>query len=243
MAATPEFKGFSEDDVQVGRINMRLWKIEEENVKIREEMRDLMAAVRGWKGEKEAGSSDMIDILEEMKDMKKRESQREKENKKLREEVEKIVALNKKYSDEIQELRKENENLRKMVEKKGVKVDSGVMRTEVKELVEKEVKSFREIMDQQEKEKVEIPKGEVVKILQQNEDMVRNIAEKKKCVIVSGLKEEEIRNWQERKKKEDESIKSLLAKITGDGEDLTGEVEESVRLGQFEKGKNRPVKI
>ena len=57
-----------------------------------------------------------------------------------------------------------------------------------------------------------------------------------------GLREEENRNWQERRKK-DELMRSLLAKISDDGEDLSGEVEESVRLGAFEKGKNRPLKI
>ena len=103
--------------------------------------------------------------------------------------------------------------------------------------------SFREIMMQQEKEKTEIAHSEVVKMLQQNEDMVRNIAEKKKCIIVTGLKEEENRNWQERKRKEDDLIKSLLANFSEEGEDLFGEVEESVRLGAFEKGKNRPLKI
>ena len=113
----------------------------------------------------------------------------------------------------------------------------------VKEKNEEVRASFREIMIQQEKEKTEIPKGEVVKMLQENEEIVRNIAEKKKCIIVSGLREEENRNWQERRKKEDELMRSLLAKISDDGEDLSGEVEESVRLGAFEKGKNRPLKI
>ena len=130
-----EFKGFQEKDIQVGNLNARLWKLEEENVKIREEIRELVAAVRGWKGEKEGGFGEMKDIYEELREMRGRESQREKENKKLREEVEKIVDLNKKYSDEIQELKLENEKLRLMVEKKGVKVDDGVVHSEVEELV------------------------------------------------------------------------------------------------------------
>ena len=59
---TSEFKGFQEGDIQVGRLNARLWKIEEENVKIREEIKELVAVVRGWKGEKEGGFGEMKDI-------------------------------------------------------------------------------------------------------------------------------------------------------------------------------------
>ncbi len=54
-------------------------------------------------------------IFEELRDLKGRESQREKENKKLREEVEKIVEINKKYSDEIRK-----KNLRKRTQVKDV---------------------------------------------------------------------------------------------------------------------------
>ena len=55
---TPEFEGFQENDIQVSKLHARLWKIEEENVKIREEIRGLVAVVRGWKGEKGGGFSD-----------------------------------------------------------------------------------------------------------------------------------------------------------------------------------------
>ena len=37
--------------------------MEEENVKIREEIRELVAAVRGWKGEEEGGFGEMKDNL------------------------------------------------------------------------------------------------------------------------------------------------------------------------------------
>lgn len=54
----------------------------------------------------------MKDIFEELREIRGGELQREKENKKMREEVEKIVDLNKKYCEEIQELKKENEKLK-----------------------------------------------------------------------------------------------------------------------------------
>ena len=83
---------------------------------------------------------------------------------------------------------------------------------------------------------------EVVKVIQQKETMVRNIAEKKRSVIVTGLSEDNIRNWQERKTKEEESIKILLNRISEE-EDVFGEVEEYMRLSQYEDGKTRPIKI
>ena len=81
----------------------------------------------------------------------------------------------------------------------------------------------------------------MAKMLKQNETVVREIAERKKCVIVWGLKEDANRNWQERKK-EEEKIKNLLNKIA-DEEDMSSEVEEIMRLGTYEEGKTRPLKM
>lgn len=47
----------------------------------------------------------------------------------------------------------------------------------------------------------------MVKALKENEYVVRDIAEKKKCVIITGLREEANRNWQDRRDKENDSIK------------------------------------
>lgn len=45
-------------------------------MKIREEIRGLVAAVRGWKEEKEGGFGEMKDIYEELREIRGRESQR-----------------------------------------------------------------------------------------------------------------------------------------------------------------------
>ena len=42
-------------------------------MKIREEIRELVAAVRGWKGEEEGGFGEMKDIYEELREMRGRE--------------------------------------------------------------------------------------------------------------------------------------------------------------------------
>ena len=114
---------------------------------------------------------------------------------------------------------------------------------EVKNENEEVQKSFKEIMKKQEEENKVISQSEMVKALKENEYVVRDIAEKKKCVIITGLREETNRNWQDRRDKENNRIKYLLNKISEENEGLYTEIEESVRLGAYEEGKNRPLKL
>ena len=61
--------------------------------------------------------------------------------------------------------------------------------------------NFRDIIiKQQEKEKSEPAQREIVEVIQQKQVMVRNIAERKRSVLLSGLREDNIRNWKKRKK-------------------------------------------
>lgn len=80
---------------------------------------------------------------------------------------------------------------------------------EVKKNNEEAQTSFREIIRQQEEDRSKMAQSEIVKVIQQKETMVRNIAEKKRSIIVNGLREDNIRNWQERKRKEEERIKNF----------------------------------
>ena len=101
---------------------------------------------------------------------------------------------------------------------------------------------FRDIVKQQGKERNELAQGEIVKVLQQKEAVIRNIAEKKRSVVVSGLKEEKTRDWQERRVKEEERVRTLVNKISEE-ENMFGEVEDYMRLGKYEEGKSRAMKI
>lgn len=189
----------------------------------------------------------------------------------IEEKLDKVLSENEYFRKEIYLLTTENSKLlREKVELEKVNVSLGRQCEEMKEkmvelerkLREGEVKgdemnekltevmshneaahvSFKEIIKQQENERRQIAQQEVVKVLQKEEVLVRNIAEKKKCVVVNGLKEENIRNWQERKEKEEEKVQSLLSKVLGD-EGAAGVVEDHLRLGKYEEGKTRPVKI
>ncbi len=78
---------------------------------------------------------DVKEISSDIIKMKKREMEREKENI-LREEVIKIVDLNKKYCEEIKKLKESNEELKKAVQEREVGIK------EVKELLTEKVKKI-----------------------------------------------------------------------------------------------------
>ena len=93
------FIGFTENDVNTSVMNKRLWKIEDENAKLREEVRGLMDTERQWRNER-LDSGELMKVTSDLVEMRRSEKVREQENKKLREEVEKIVALNQDYYKE-----------------------------------------------------------------------------------------------------------------------------------------------
>ena len=185
--------------------------------------------------------------------------------------LDKVIKENEDFRKEVMILTRENtELLREKVELEGrnamlgrqceeMKLKIAEMERKLKESEEKgsamnikidEVRtsheeaqtSFREIIKQQEKQRSQLAQKEVVKVLQQEEEMVRNIAERKKCVVIHGLREEKIEKWQERKEKEEEKIKTLLNNVLGE-DSAVGMVEEHLRLGKFEEGKSRAVKV
>ena len=98
------FPGFMECDVNTSVMNKRLWKIEDENAKLREEVRGLMDTVRQWRNER-VDSCEVQKVENDLAEMRKREKVREQENKKLREEVAQIVALNRDYYEENMRLK------------------------------------------------------------------------------------------------------------------------------------------
>lgn len=184
------------------------------------------------------------------------------ENDSFKKEIYLLMIANKELLKEKVEMEKENQQLRKQCEEMKakllemeMKISEGDLRkeeclnlidTRMKEVNHEHLevqRSFREIVKKQEEENKGITQREMVKALKENEYVVRDIAEKKKCVIIIGLREETNRNWQDRRDKENDRIKSLLNKISVEEEDLYAEVEESVRLGAFEEGKNRPLKL
>ena len=108
---------------------------------------------------------------------------------------------------------------------------------------EEEQECFRKIMENQIKEDVT---KTVVKIIKEKGDLVRNTVDKKKCIIVFGLKEEIMPIRQEREVKERKVAEGVLAAIQDnntEAKEISEEIEEVIRLGKFEEGKQRPMRI
>lgn len=76
---------------------------------------------------------------------------------------------------------------------------------------------FRETMKQQERERNEVMNREMVKVLHEQENLVREMAEKN-CIIVSGICEEHNKNWIGRERDEKKRIDDILTEIEGNTE-------------------------
>jgi len=71
-----------------------------------------------------------------------------------------------------------------------------------------------------------------------------DIADKKKCIILFGIKEEKISDKAERSRYEENKIRNVLDKLGEDvSEWLNHEMIEFNRLGKYEDGKDRPIKL
>ena len=104
--------------------------------------------------------------------------------------------------------------------------------------------TFRNVMEKQLKEE-NITK-EVVKIIKNKPSLVRDTVEKKKCVIVFGLNEEMLPIRQERETREKSVAKGVLRSVQGEDDEareICEEIEEVTRIGKFEEGKQRPMRI
>ena len=73
---------------------------------------------------------------------------------------------------------------------------------------------------------------------------MKQIAEKKKHVIIFGMKEKDITYKPKREKEELKSVKDLLEKLNDEERhSLEEEVEEIHRLGPYREGRTRPIKL
>lgn len=127
-----------------------------------------------------------------------------------------------------------------------------VIEHEVKRLVSSELEAWtakkeqdqidlRKIVAEERVAQKQSFRKDVVNVLKTSGNVVRDMAEQKKCVVVFGVKEEKTPDKIIRERYEINKIKCILNSL---GEEwLQDEVEEIVRLGKFEEGKSRPVKV
>ena len=86
-------------------------------------------------------------------------------------------------------------------------------------------------------------KKTVIQVIKEKEELVRHTVEKKKCIMVFGVGEEKTPMRQEREKKEKDVTRKLVEVATNETNECQGEIEEVSRIGRYEEGKNRPMRI
>ena len=108
---------------------------------------------------------------------------------------------------------------------------------------EAETANLQEIINNQMKKKEEAMKKTVIQVIKEKEELVRHTVEKKKCIMVFGVGEEKTPMRQEREKKEKDVTRKLVEVATNETNECQGEIEEVSRIGRYEEGKNRPMRI
>ena len=107
---------------------------------------------------------------------------------------------------------------------------------------EEEKIDFKKIVAEQDTvRKCELSK-EVVRVIKEKQEIVRDTVEKKKTVVVFGMGEEHTPAFNEREKKERKCVEDLFD-VLQENKDLTQEIEECRRLGRYKEGSHRPIKI
>ena len=100
--------------------------------------------------------------------------------------------------------------------------------------------TFREVLHKQLEDQT---KETVVKVIKEKPDLVRDTVEKKKCVVVFGLKEKKNPVRHVREKEERELASNIVKLVQTEEKSLEGEIEEVHRVGKYEDGGQRPLKV
>ena len=103
------------------------------------------------------------------------------------------------------------------------------------------LKEKDEIKNKKQNEVSKDIKKEVKDIIRSNPKLIRETADMNKSIVIIGKKEDEIQNRITRDKAELSKIMKVMSKIS---EDITeNDIEEYHRVGKYEAGKNRPIKV
>ena len=102
------------------------------------------------------------------------------------------------------------------------------------------MKGKDEIKNKQKDENMDIKK-EVKEIIRKNPKLIRETVDMNKSVVIMGKKENEIYNRITRDKNELSNTMNIINKIS---QDITEkDIEEFHRIGRYESGKHRPIKV
>ena len=111
-----------------------------------------------------------------------------------------------------------------------------------KEEQQKENINFKKIVKEQAMANNTAITDKVIKVIKEKPEVVIDTVEKKKSVVLAGIKEEFLPRKQDRDKQERKIVGEVLEAIQEEG-DLVCEIDEVFRLGKYKSGFHRPIKI
>ena len=144
---------------------------------------------------------------------------------------------NKKLKEELDMSRQNTKLLEKEVD--------GLRNAWKKESEDSEIR-FKSIMEEQKRaqesreNKEKHFAADVVSVIRRKDEVIRDVMDRTRTVIVFGMEEDEIRNQEERKGKEWDKAKKLLGRVDEVGREWGNEIEDLHRLGKFRRDRNRP---
>ena len=255
------FHGFSPGSINEGKMMSRLLELKRENEEIIKEMRitlgELKEKERAYREEEKAHREEMQRVMNSLLDKERKimqlederiEWQKAKENMELKMEIEQQKKG--KTTNDIERTVKE------VIRKEWSKNSSnGESTTDLEQEVKRISNEFENWKAKNEQDKVSLKqimtdemvaqrqsfKDDVVNVLKSNGPVVRDMAEQKKCVVLFGIKEEKNSDKVLRERYELNKIKNILSRLGDDW--MQGEIDKIVRLGRFEEGRDRPVKL
>jgi len=201
--------------VKLGKLEERTSVLEAENLKMRVTQDEL---------------NKMCNLnSEELEMFKKKTGELEKENMLLKKENEKLASQVQANQESV---KNNDENMREI---KNVQKEWAKEKDEVKV-------NFRDIIESQKQDKENLTKA-VIKVIKEKDNIVRDTVDKKKCVVIYGVKEKMLPVRPIREKDEMKVVKDILKVVQEENPDQDEEIEEVSRLGRYKEGGMRPMKV
>lgn len=216
----------------VSQVLERVAKLECENEEVKREITSVKKELR-------KAYTMNSELVEENNTLKKQLKNEMEEVKKCKEEIKRsVIKVDEQktaWVKQLDEVKRCKEEIKRSVNK--VDEQSSVW---AKQQQENEI-SFKKILVDQQKAKEEV-KEKMVKVIKEKEKLVRDTVEKVRCAVVFGVVEEKELKKPERESQEREKMKMVLTEILEEEQPLNY-VDEFHRIGKYQEGKDRPIKV
>lgn len=81
---------------------------------------------------------------------------------------------------------------------------------------------------------------QVIKIIKEKSNLVRDTVQRKMCMVVFGVKEKNL-PMKTAREKEVKRTKEIIAEVAEEGEGRVEQIEEVYRIGKYDKNRTKPM--